>query len=303
MQKELYPLRGLVTTVITPFKENGKVDYPSLQREITAACSAGAAGFLVPCIASEIPLLTFEEKRDMVMATAEIVRGKAAIITSITAPTTDQRLKLMEQYLKFGVNGININLSCETPSQYISDIAAIDNENPPFLILQDVDFNGPGIPDKVLIECFERFKSVIGVKVEVHNAGVKYTRLQKATGGRMHISSGWGNDQMIEVLDRGVHVVMPSGLFEIFTKIYSLHTGGRREAAKDLFYDILPVIAFTRQDGTINRAFHKRYFKEIGLFDTCLSREEVVFDEIHESYAKELIQRAIKIRSTLGKYE
>ncbi len=302
MQKELYPLKGLVTTVITPFKEDGSVDYASLQREIAAACNAGAAGFLVPCIASEIPLLTFEEKRDMVVATAEVARGKAKIITSITAPTTAERLTLMEQYLGFGVDGININLTCESPAQYIGDIEAIDREKPPFLILQDVDFNGPGIPDEVLLECFERFASVIGVKVEVHNAGVKYTRLLKATGGRMNISSGWGNDQMIEVLDRGVHAVMPSGLFEIFTNIYSLHAGGRREAAKRLFYDILPVIAFTRQDGTINRAFHKRYFKETGLFDTSLSREEVVFDEVHERYAKELIQRAVKIRSLLDTY-
>ena len=61
MTKELYPLKGIVTTVISPFIGTEKaLDVESLHNEIEMACQAGVAGFLVPCLASEQWLLTTE---------------------------------------------------------------------------------------------------------------------------------------------------------------------------------------------------------------------------------------------------
>lgn len=302
MNKTLFPLQGIVSTVITPFSENGKVDYPCLQKEIAAGVAAGVAGFLVPAVASEIAELSPGECRDMVRCVAEVAKGKAKIITSITAPTSPERLALMDIYLELGCDGFNANIPFASDAGYRNAVRDINDARPPFLILQDLDFKGPGIPDETLLRCFEEFDRVIGVKVEVHNSGVKYSRLLSASGGRMNVSSGWGSDQLIELLDRGVHAVMPSGLFEIWTAIYKLHAAGRREAAVRLFYDVLPVIAFTRQDITINRAFHKRYFKCLGIFDTTSSRDGVVFDGIHERCAGELINRALDIIERLPAY-
>ena len=54
MEKTLYPLRGIVTTVISCFEgENKVLDLDSVANEIDMACKAGVSGFLVPCLASE----------------------------------------------------------------------------------------------------------------------------------------------------------------------------------------------------------------------------------------------------------
>ena len=67
MKTERDPLTGIISTVISPFTEGEKLlDLECLENEINAACDAGVAGFLVPCLASEMPLLTNEEKRKMV---------------------------------------------------------------------------------------------------------------------------------------------------------------------------------------------------------------------------------------------
>ena len=64
MEKTLYPLRGIVTTVISCFEgENKVLDLDSVANEIDMACKAGVSGFLVPCLASEQWLLSTEEKK------------------------------------------------------------------------------------------------------------------------------------------------------------------------------------------------------------------------------------------------
>ena len=62
--KELYPMHGIITTVITPFKSEDKsIDWPSFRREIQLCMDAGVAGFLVPCMASEMNMLNYSIRR------------------------------------------------------------------------------------------------------------------------------------------------------------------------------------------------------------------------------------------------
>lgn len=293
MEKELYPLRGIITTVISPFiGEEKKLDTASLAREIDMACKAGVTGFLVPCLASEQWLLSREEKELLVSTTAKAAAGRAKLITSITAPTVQERIDLMHRFADCGVDGFNMQVPMDDDKAFFEALEAVDREDPAFLFLQDADFNGPGLRDELIIRAFNEFKSVVGCKIENKFTAPKCSRLLAATKGKMLIASGWGNDQLLELLDRGVHTVMPSGMFELWTKVYALHASGNREAAKRLFYDMLPIITFTRQSQELNRWFHKRYLKSFGAFEEDISREEVFLDEYHLKYADELIRRA-----------
>lgn len=93
MEKTLYPLRGIVTTIISCFEgENKVLDLDSVANEIDMACKAGVSGFLVPCLASEQWLLSTEEKKALVKRTADTVANRAKLITTITAPTTEERI-------------------------------------------------------------------------------------------------------------------------------------------------------------------------------------------------------------------
>lgn len=303
MSKELFPMFGVITTVITPFTADNKVDIPSLKNEISAACDAGVAGFLVPCLASEIGELSPEERVAITKATVEVAKGRAKVIAGISSNTQEERIEKLRTFMDMGCDGVNAMIPYTNDDEYRRYIEEIDAENPPFLCIQDADFNGPGLRDDLIVTLFNEVESFKVIKVEVQGCGPKYTRLLKATDGKLNISSGWGNDQMIEAFDRGIHSIMPSGMFELFTGVYKLYSSGNREAAKRLFYDILPIISFTRQGQSTNRKFHKRYLKSFGIFETDLSREPVVFDEYHERYADELIARAKDIISRLDEYK
>ncbi len=159
-----------------------------------------------------------------------------------------------------------------------------------------------GLPDELIVKLFNDFESVRCIKIEVKDSGPKYTRIIKATDGKLNVSGAWGSSQMIEAYDRGIHALMPSGLFELFVNVYRLYHEKSRDAAIKLFFDMLPIISFTRQSQPLNRYFHKLYFKRLGLFEDAVSREDVYFDEYHERYANDLIEYAIKLRDNISSY-
>lgn len=301
--KDLYEMNGIITTVITPFKgENKEIDIQSFRREIQTAIDAGVVGFLVPCNASEMPFLSYEERKLLVKETVDIAKGKAKIISSIAAPTTDERIQQCKEYLAIGADALNLNMPYTNREEYCSYVAEIDALKPPALIIQDASMMDDGLPDDLILRLFNEFESVRGIKIEVKNSGIKYTRILRITNGRMNISGAWGSTQSIEAYDRGIHAMMPSGLFELFVNVYDLYHQESREKARKLFYDMLPIIAFTRQDPALNRYFHKLYFKHIGVFDEAVSREPVLFDEYHQKYACDLIDYAVRLRDRIPEY-
>ena len=304
MEKELYPIQGIITTVISPFiGEDKQLDIESLHNEIDMACKAGVTGFLVPCLASEQWLLTNEEKKLLVSEVKKAANGRAKLITSITAPTVEQRIELMNSFRELGINGFNMQVPFDTKEHFDEAIAAIDAQNPEFLFIQDADFSGDGINPDWLVDAFKKYKSVVGVKSEVKFTAPKLTRIGELTDHKMVLASGWGNDQLLELMDRGVYTVMPSGMFELWVKVFTLHRSGNRAVAQKLFYDMLPIITFTRQSQELNRWFHKHYLVKFGAFKTDISRETVFLDEYHVRYADELIERAKCLIDHLDDYK
>jgi 2-keto-3-deoxy-L-arabinonate dehydratase len=304
--KELYPMHGIITTVITPFENTQakEIDWDSFRREIQLCMDAGVAGFLVPCMASEMPQLTHDEILQEVRETVALAhsRKNCIVIPSITAKDEESRLAQCREYLTIGVDGLNLNMPYTGDDEYCALVKKIDDMKPGFLCIQDVSMTDDGLPDRLLVRLFNEFESVRCAKIEVKDPGPKYTRILKATEGRLNISGAWGSSQSIEAYDRGIHALMPSGMPELFVNVYDLYQQGKRDKAMELFFAMLPVISFTRQSQPLNRYFHKLYFKRIGVFQDAVSREEVLFDEYHRRYANDLIEYAIRLRDSIPSY-
>ena len=102
--------------------------------------------------------------------------------------------------------------------------------------------------------------------------------------------------QIIEALDRGVHAFMPTGMHELYTRIYDLHREGRRDEARLLFERLLPVLAFANQHLDISIHFFKRLLYVQGIFRTPRVRQPILpFDAIHEQHAARLIELAMEL--------
>jgi dihydrodipicolinate synthase/N-acetylneuraminate lyase len=300
--KECLPLRGIVTVLNTPFTEADALDLGALRRHVQKALAAGVTGFLVPAMASEVGKLTRAEREAFVDAVLSEAKGRATVIGGASAATGAERARLSRQLVAAGCDGVLASIPYETEAQYLAAVEELDETRPPFLMLQDWDPQGYGVPVETLVRVFESVESVRAVKVEVVPAGPKYTELLAATQGRLHVSGGWAVTQMIEGLDRGVHAFMPTALHSVYVRIYRLYLSGDREGARALFTRLLPVLAFANQHLDLSIHFFKRLLHAQEIYPTANVRPPTFrFDQAHLRIAEELIALACALESETGK--
>lgn len=296
--KECLPLRGIVTVLNTPFTATNELDAGALRRHVRVALAAGVTGFLAPAMASEVDKLTPAERDLFVDTVLDEVNGRAVVIGGASATTSAERVRLARRLVAAGCDGVLVSIPYENDEQYCVAVHEVAGTSPPFVMLQDWDPRGYGVPVPTLVKLFETVEAVRAVKVEVVPAGRKYSELLAATGGRLHVSGGWAVMQMIEALDRGVHAVMPTALHSIYVRIYQLHTSGQRPAARDLFDRLLPILAFSNQHLDISIHFFKRLLFAQGIYPTPNARPPILpFDETHVRVSDELIARALALEA------
>lgn len=298
--KPLLDLRGIVTVLNTPFDAQDRVDRGALRANVQRALDAGVAGFLVPAMASEVYKLRPEERAAIVETVLDNAGTRAAVIGGASATTPEARLAEATRLIGQGCTGVLVSIPFESEAIYRREVESLANAQPPFLMLQDWDFNGPGLPIPLIVRLFEEVPAFRALKVEVAPAGPKYSALIEATDGRLHISGGWAVSQMIEALDRGVHAFMPTGMHRIYTTIYRRYVSGDRAGAEALFRRVLPVLAFSNQHLDISIHFFKRLLHRQGVYPTAKVREPILaFDRYHEAAAEGLIALAIALETEL----
>ncbi len=296
-------LQGIIAVPATPFTERDQIDDGSLRRYVRMALDDGVCGFLVPALAAEVYLLTQEERLAMISTVMDEVSGVVPVIGGATAESAAERKNAVEKISALGCEGILVCIPYENEPHYtkeVIDLAKLIGDDR-FLMLQDWDMHGSGIPVPVITRLFERVACFKSLKIEVAFAGSKYTAVLKACRRKLHVAGGWASNQMIEGLDRGVKAFMPTVLHRIYKRIYDLHKRGEREQAAALFNRFLPVLAFTRQHPEISIHFNKRLLHRQGIFKTYRLRQNtIVFDGFHERLCGELINAAMDLSAQIA---
>ena len=304
--KELLPLIGVIPAMNVPFTQDDQIDLEGLRRHTEYAVQAGVAALLIPVVASEVGTLTPEEREAIVAATVEVAGGKVPVIGGATASTLAQCLEYFKSLKAAGCEGVLANIPYENPEQYSAYVHAIDELHPGFLMIQDYNLNGAGVPVELLARLFEEVESYRCLKIETNMPGPKFTAMLEKTDGRLNISGGWSITQYIEGLDRGVHGMVPTGMHEVFCKLDSLYRTGHRGDACRLYQRIQPVIAFSNQDPGISLHFYKRMLWRMGLYATPNVRAKTIeFDRYFQRIADDMIDLYLEVSEDVrtGKYD
>ena len=299
--KTLYPVRGIITVLNTPFDAHGRIAEDDLRQNVRLALRAGVAGFLVPALASEVYSLRVEERLQMVAAVREEVGGQVPVFAGAGETTPVRRLQMVEHYRELGCQEVLLQIPFTNEAEFKKEFYQLADKCPEVLMLQDWDASGYGLPEALVLELFHDVENFRCLKVETVPAGVKYSRLGTLTEGQLHLSGGWAVTQMIEGLRRGVHAFMPTGMHRIYTALYQYFQAGQFEKAEALFHQLLPVLAFSNQHLDISLHFFKRLLHRQGVYGTSLVRAPTLpFDTLHEQLADELIERVIRLERELG---
>ncbi len=144
---------GVWPTMITPFQEDGSVDYTSLRRLVDWYINQGAAGLFAVCQSSEMFFLSKEEKIGIAEATVQYASGRVPVICSgHTSDTLEDQIEEMTALAQTGVDAVVL----------ITNRLAGEDE-----------------PDRIFIERLEKLIDTLpqGIKLGFYECPYPYKRL------------------------------------------------------------------------------------------------------------------------------
>lgn len=302
--KDLYPLFGVVAIPQTPFDDRDAIDFDSLARAVEDRIAASVNGILFPVVASEVSRLSMSERQAVVRAVLAQVNGRLPVIVGASSDDPLASRAMAEFAVSLGATGVLV----QAPVALMPDASAtrryfdvVCEAELPMLMIQDLEWGGPGLPVEVIVQLFEDLEPFRCIKVETVPAGSKYSAILEATGGRLNVSGGWAVPQLIEALDRGIHAVMPGGLHWVLVEIIRRYRAGDRASARDLFDRLLPALGWQNQHIDISNQFLKLLAVRQGIFATAALRNpDVPFDHHHRRIADELIEDTVALQVEIG---
>lgn len=96
----------IVTAMVTPFDEQGEIDFPATRNLINYLIANGSDGLVVSGTTGESPTLTVEEKVSLFKFTLEVVNGRISVIAGTGSNNTRESIELTMLAEEAGVDGI-----------------------------------------------------------------------------------------------------------------------------------------------------------------------------------------------------
>ncbi|WP_174615766.1 4-hydroxy-tetrahydrodipicolinate synthase [Virgibacillus ihumii] len=96
----------VLTAMVTPFDQNGEVDFNAARSLVNYLITNGSDGLVVAGTTGESPTLTTEEKLDLFRCVVEAADGRIPIIAGTGSNNTKASINLTKQVEQIGVDGI-----------------------------------------------------------------------------------------------------------------------------------------------------------------------------------------------------
>jgi 4-hydroxy-tetrahydrodipicolinate synthase len=97
-------LGRLLTAMVTPFKDNGEVDYAQAQRLALALLESGSDGVVVAATTGEAPTLTWEEELRLFREVKAAVGGRGTVVAYTGSNSTAEAVEATKGAEKIGVD-------------------------------------------------------------------------------------------------------------------------------------------------------------------------------------------------------
>ena len=246
--------KGLGVALVTPFSENGNVDYAGLQRLVELQIQGGTDYLVVHGTTGESVTLTKEEKVTTLDFIKEIAANRIPIVLGIGGNNTREVCNELDSTDLSGVSGIlSVSPAYNKPTQegiyqhYKAISQATDRE----IIL----YNVPGRTSKnvvaeTTVRCAEDFKNIVAVKEASGDLEQVMSILQNRPDGFEVLS---GDDAltlaMIGCGADGVISVVGNAFPQVFSKMVHAALDSNMAEARIQHYQLFEMIDWLFVDG------------------------------------------------------
>lgn len=230
-------MEGIVTVILTPFKEDGNIDENGVKHLVRTALDLGHDGVVVLGSNAEFPYLRFEEKLQVMGAAVDAAQGKIPVIGTASAWSTAQAVDLAKEADKAGCEAVMaalplyFNLDFNSAVKHYKTLA--EKGGLPIYYYHFPDVTGMKIPPENLAEIAE-IDGVIGSKMTVINRPFlkKSIRVTREFGWKVFTGTSLLFYDCLEFGGAGVFCPLPLIGSEDVTRLLDAFKTGDRARAK-----------------------------------------------------------------------
>jgi len=250
---------GVFVISLTPFTDEGEIDFPSLDRLIEFYLEQGVHGLTVLGMMGEAHKMTGAEAEVLTRHFLVRVRGRVPVVVGVSGTSLGAMRQLARQAMDEGAAGV-----------MIAPVAGLRTDDQLFSYYASVfEALGPGVPAVyqdypqstgvyLSVATFNRmvraFPQLVTLKMEDCPGLGKVTGVRQSADReglrRVSILVGNGGFYLPQALARGADGVMTGFAYaDMLVQVYERFASGDRQGAEDLFDVYLPLVCYEQQPG------------------------------------------------------
>lgn len=236
---------GIYPAILTPFNEDGSIDYDMFKKSLEVQLDAGCEGFVIAGTLGEASTLTEEEKIELVKFAKEALPG-VPILVNVAESETNQAIRFTKKAEEAGADGIMLLpplLYRASDREVVAFFSAVAESTPlPILI-----YNNPvDYAIHVTVEMFEeleKYDNIQAVKESTRDL-TNITRMINRFGDRFKILGGVDTIALeTQLLGGGGSIAGLVNAFPYETVAYfKLAEAGRLAEALEIYRWFMPLL-------------------------------------------------------------
>ncbi len=226
---------GAGVAIVTPFKDNGEVDYERFAEMVEYQIENGTDAIIVCGTTGESSTLTHEEHLDVIRYCVEKVNGRIPVIAGTGSNCTDTAVYLSTEAEKYGVDGLLLVTpyynKATQKGLYQHFKAVADSVKVPVILYNVPSRTGCNIAPETVVKLCTEVENIVGVKEASGNLS-QIVKLMSLADGKVDLYSG-NDDQITPLLALGgkgvisvLSNVAPRQTHEICAKFFAGDVAG-----------------------------------------------------------------------------
>lgn len=226
---------GAGVAIVTPFKDNGEVDYERFAEMVEYQIENGTDAIIVCGTTGESSTLTHEEHLDVIRCCVEKVNGRIPVIAGTGSNCTDTAIYLSTEAEKYGVDGLLLVTpyynKATQKGLYQHFKAVADSVKVPVILYNVPSRTGCNIAPETVVKLCTEVENIVGVKEASGNLS-QIVKLMSLADGKVDLYSG-NDDQITPLLALGgkgvisvLSNVAPRQTHEICAKFFAGDVSG-----------------------------------------------------------------------------
>ena len=197
--------KGAAVAIITPFQENGEINYPKLAEILDDQIANHTDAIVICGTTGESSTLTHEEHLEAIRFTIEHVAGRVPVIAGTGSNCTETAIYLSTEAEKYGADALLIvtpYYNKATQKGLIAHYTAIaESVNLPIIMYNVPSRTGCNILPETAAHLVKNVKNIVGIK-EASGIISQVAKLMRLTDGQIELYSG-NDDQVVPILSLG----------------------------------------------------------------------------------------------------